>query len=254
MSPSDINPFQRTGLSLDDYQTSRRAKAEKIMQILRHFQDNLNQAVTLDIGCYDGCMTQQFSTQMKQIIGVDIDQHALQNSAEQYAASNLNFIAYNGNKLPFSDHCFDLLIVNHVLYYVDTKEQINFLNELNRVIKADGICYLSAINGTYTKVINKLPHWARPIAAKALLGAPVNFGHPVSLSSYKKMLSMFDIEDVTFQTLKNPTQFAGDFQGWKRQLLNLISKLPDRIIKTLANWSPALIVILRPANPSPMQD
>lgn len=252
MPTTHTNPFQRKDQSEIDYQTQRRAKADKILQVLDYFQSNFDHALTLDIGCYDGAMTQRFATRFNQVIGVDIDHAPLKSATAQYAEKNLTFVVYNGAQLPFSDQRFDILIVNHVLYYV--KNQRHFLDEIHRVMKADAICYLSVINGTYANIIRWLPNRLRPWLAKTLFGAPVYFGHPVTLRSYKKMLSKFFIDDVTFNVLKNPKSFAADFYGSKRQLLNLISKLPTSVINSLTKWSPVHILVLRPNRSIESQD
>lgn len=250
MNTFDTNPFLRTGVTPAEYQISRRNKADKIVRLIDEFLIDISQVRALDIGCFDGSMTLQFASHIGRIVGTDIDLSTLQNCARHLSAENLNFVAYNGNSLPFSNNSFDLLIVNHVLYYVD--DQPAFLREVKRIMASNGLCYLSVINGNYTAKILRLPHWLQPIAANIVFGSPVNFGHPVSLEKYERMLIDFSVDNITLKTFKEPLKYAKEFNGWRRLVLVVISRMPEWFIKTIARWSPTHIFVLRKPDSQPV--
>lgn len=243
MNKTDANPYQREGLSLSDYRASRRMKASKVIRIVSDFIGDIKEKTLLDVGCFDGCMTEHFAQHTGKVIGTDIDPKVLQNSVETFTAKNLKFVAYDGYRLPFSDESIDILIANHVLYYV--VDQKSFLSEVYRVIKPDGICYFSVINGIYTQRILKLPTWLQPLAARIVFGSPVNFGHPVKMEAYQKMLSEFTFRDITADALLEPHRYAGDFRGWRSIILKTISKLPAKYIIAIASRSPTHIFVLQ---------
>ena len=55
---------------------------------------------------------------------------------------------------PYDNQTFDIVIANHVLFYVQDIEQV--LKEINRVLKNDGIFYCSTYGKKHMKEITDL--------------------------------------------------------------------------------------------------
>jgi len=160
--------------------------AKQISFILRdHFNGkSLKKMRLLDVGCSSGIITNYLSKSSGKVYGVDIDRRAMQ-LAKKVQSKNLTFKIGDATRLSFPENYFDVVICNHVYYYI--KKQAKLASEIYRVLKPGGICYFSGIN-KYS-----------PLKPKQVL--------PVFYLSYwqlKNLCKKFRIYSYTGRIINNP--------------------------------------------------
>lgn len=101
-------------------------------------------ASLLDIGCWDGEVTNYYSDKLgvKDIYGVDI----FPEIAEKAKNNNVKvgICNFENERLPFDDQQFDIVIANQVFEHL--KNIYHLMDEINRVLKTGGILLFSVPN------------------------------------------------------------------------------------------------------------
>lgn len=105
-----------------------------------------NKTAVLEAGCGEGYGTNILADKAKSIVGLDIDQDTIANASRKYKKNNCSFSAYDGNKFPFADHSFDLVVSFQVLEHI--KNDRAYLAEIARVLKDKGRLILTTPNKT----------------------------------------------------------------------------------------------------------
>lgn len=97
----------------------------------------------LDVGCGTGLYHQKLKTLQPQVqyVGIDLQLKMLHNVGAQQLAQA------DASHLPFPDQHFDVLMANHMLFYVEDIEAT--LQEFRRVLKPEGIL-MTATNSVQT--------------------------------------------------------------------------------------------------------
>jgi len=179
-------------------------KSMKIISILSEFKD-LSGSKVLDIGCGKGLIAKNLGKYCKEIISVDVKDKRL--DKEGY-----KFELVKDEKLPFKDNSFDIVISNQVIEHVN--DQNIHINEIYRVLKNGGICYLATPN-RYWPIE---PHYYLPFLgmlpskiADFYLRIFWNKDYDVKLLSYNKLTNKlkkyFAIKDFTLEIIKNQKKY-----------------------------------------------
>lgn len=100
-----------------------------MIQNIRKFSLQINGKV-LDVGCGSKPYKNEFIN-AKEYIGMDIEL-----SGHDHRNEDID-IFYDGEKFPFSDASFDSVLTFEVMEHIF--EPINFIKEINRVLKIDGL-------------------------------------------------------------------------------------------------------------------
>ncbi|MEG7531188.1 MAG: methyltransferase domain-containing protein, partial [Hungatella sp.] len=114
----------------------------------------------LEIGCGNGELWQQIAPELvekKKVFLTDLSAGMVEDAAALLRKSGRDFFCYetaDAQMLPYADHSFDLLIANHVLFYV--KDIARALSEIARVMSTDGVFYCSAYGRAHMKEITEL--------------------------------------------------------------------------------------------------
>lgn len=121
---------------------TRAPKAAKIERLL-NLGERPDSRRVLEVGTGAGAIAHYFATHPTldfQVEAVDVDDR--RRIKERYS-----FTKVEGTTLPFHNAQFDVVISNHVIEHVgDADAQRHHLDELRRVLKADGIGYLAMPN------------------------------------------------------------------------------------------------------------
>lgn len=104
---------------------------KNLLKAMKHFSQRLH-GKTLDIGCGTKPYQQYFTN--TEYIGLEIE---IQTNRQEKKAD----FYYDGKTFPFPDGTFDSALSNQVLEHVFTPN--DFLKEVNRVMKREGILLLS---------------------------------------------------------------------------------------------------------------
>ena len=115
---------------------SRKKKASAIISILKDYK-NIKKCKVLDVGTGSGIIASEIGKISKKVFSVDVID-------ERITKDNFVFKKIKSEKLPFKDENFDVIISNHVMAHVKNDEM--HLKEIRRVLKDDGVVYLSMLN------------------------------------------------------------------------------------------------------------
>ena len=233
---------------------SRIMKYGKMYGVLNNFskktREDISDMVCLDVGCSSGIITANLSKHFKDVIGVDIDYDAV-HSTHTIEKKSVLFLAGDALKLPIKDLSIDVVICNHVYEHVPDRHRL--MEEIYRVLRDDGFCYLAAGN----KYAIMEPHYRLPflswlpkgIANLYLRVTGRGTGYYENFLSYWalcRLLGDFRIEDYTPRIARNPIRYnATDVINEDSILHKILLKIPDPVLKVILRFfSPTYIFIL----------
>ena len=81
-----------------------------------------------------------------EVVGLDCSEIAVQYASETYVRPNLSFLRGDAEKLPFGAGSFDLVTSFETLEHLSSEDQESFLNDVMRVLSADGLFLMSTPN------------------------------------------------------------------------------------------------------------
>lgn len=116
----------------------------------------------LDLGSGEGGTSFALS-ENNLVISADYSITRLLRQHQNFNESKFEKINCNGENLPFADDTFDIIILQDVIEHIDGLN--SFLNDVHRVLKSNGMVYISTPNRF--SIINILadPHWGLPLLA-----------------------------------------------------------------------------------------
>ena len=100
----------------------------------------------LDIACGEGYGSALLAETAKSVIGMDIDQETVDNARKKYSKKNLSFQQGDAANIPLKDHSIDAVVSFETIEHIDETLQHQFLREIDRVLKPDGILIMSTPN------------------------------------------------------------------------------------------------------------
>lgn len=108
----------------------------------------------LDIACGTGYGLGFLKSAAARVTGVDIDLEAAK-EAKSECDERTSVLLGDGSALPFADESFDAITSFETLEHLHKRKQ--FLSELKRVLRKNGLLILSTPNANYTKPVNGKP-------------------------------------------------------------------------------------------------
>jgi len=202
----------------------RSFKAQRICGVLKSLSNNNVNPVILDLGCYEGSMDEYFSKfSNNQVIGIDVSLKALKKAKDNAKTKKINvqYIQANANHLPIKSGKIDWIICNHVIDYLEKKEEL--IDELIRILNESGLIYLAVISKRFLQLYRYFP-----FIFKSILGAfygrsypsyDSKFGTPKSFKFWKNhipkkfnleikdLTSKFMSDNLDLQNLNQETSF-----------------------------------------------
>ncbi len=103
----------------------------------------------LDIACGSGYGSNMLAENGAQVWAGDMDASAVALAREKYNKNNLVFKRMDATELPFEDNKFDVVVSFETIEHIENYKK--FINELKRVLKANGQLILSTPNVVATK-------------------------------------------------------------------------------------------------------
>jgi len=104
----------------------------------------------LDFGSGNGANTVLFAPDFASVVGVDVEPERVaeaQATAQSRGVTNLEYLVYDGQRLPFPDHSFDCVVSFEVIEH--TADDRAALREIARVLKPGGLFCGSVPNKFY---------------------------------------------------------------------------------------------------------
>ena len=103
----------------------------------------------LDIASGSGYGSFILAKSGKQVYGVEIDQDAVDYAAERFARPNLQFLQGSVEKIPLPDRSVDVVVSFETIEHITAELQICMMKEIKRVLKEDGILFISSPDKRY---------------------------------------------------------------------------------------------------------
>ncbi|MCR4335286.1 MAG: class I SAM-dependent methyltransferase [archaeon] len=192
-------------------------KAGKIIAVLKTIKP-LGKCNVLDIGTGSGVIARELSKNSKTVTSIDI-------ADDRIVKQGYTFTRVKNAKIPFEEEKFDIVVSNHVIEHIPKKEQATHCEEIFRVLKKNGVCYMATPN----------KYW---IIGKEQRDPEVN---NISYAEIVRLTKKFQIRNLTIDVIINPKKFKLDM--WKSiQFLGKI--IPRAILEKMNIIFPTYIVLL----------
>lgn len=108
-----------------------------------HLRDIKNKKI-LDIGCgYGWFEVFAKNNQAFSIVGTELTDNDLSTAKKYIREKNITFLKGSAIDLPFKDNTFDTVVSWEVIEHIPKGTEEHMFLEIARVLKKDGICYLS---------------------------------------------------------------------------------------------------------------
>ncbi len=107
-------------------------------------QDLVAGKVVLDVASGSGYGTQLLAKKAKKVYGVDIDKDSVKYATKIYGGKNIEFKVGDGESIPLPTASVDVVTTFETIEHVKNYKQ--FLDEIKRVLKPDGLAIVSTPN------------------------------------------------------------------------------------------------------------
>jgi SAM-dependent methyltransferase len=201
----------------------------------------------LDIGCSTGILTRHYAEFFGKVVGVDIDDGAVEWARQNRAAGNLRYQIGDSLNLPFLTGEFDIVTCTHIYEHVPDAQRM--LDEIFRVLRPGGFCYFAAENrvrwwdGHYNlPLVTLLPRPLGDIYVRLTGRGQRRYETHRTLWGLRWLVRAFTISDYTRAVVRDPEKFAAKDMIWpgspKQKIANAIL--------TVAYWAfPTYLWVLR---------
>ena len=226
----------------------RERKAQTMLAVFDdYFDRNLDKLSVLDIGSSTGFIANALSKRFGCVIGVDIDQPAVEYAEKRFRDRDVRFFVSDSMNLAFKSSKFDAVICAQV--YEHVPDAIRMLNEIFRILKPGGVCYFAAgnrlrliephYNLPFLSIIpKKLAHKYMRLTGKGELYYEKHFTY----WGLKQLTKKFDCIDYTHKIIESPLLYHADYMISEGSLKQ---KLAEVIFKNLPWLSPGYIWLLK---------
>lgn len=218
-----------------------------ILDVLRNAGKDPRKTTVLDIGCSTGILTRHYSEFFGRVVGMDIDDGAIEWATKNRSAENIEYRVGDSMDLPFSDPQFDVVTCTHIYEHVPDAQRL--LEEILRVLRPGGFCYFAAENrlrwwdGHYDlPLLTLLPKPLGDLFVRMMHRGESRYETHSTVWGLRRLARSFEITDYTRQVVRDPEKFeAADMvrAGTLKQKAALASL-------NLAYWAfPTYLWILR---------
>ena len=191
----------------------RQQKSKKMLAVLdEYYSGKLEELSVLDIGCSTGIISSYLSQRFASLVGIDIDESAIEYAIKKYPFGNLKFYVRDAMNTGFADESFDVVICAQVYEHIPDSYQL--LAEIRRVLKPEGICYFAAGNRlNFMEPHYKLPFLSvipKPLAhlyLRILKRGKFYYENHLTYWGLKRLVSQFDVIDYTTRIVNDPWEY-----------------------------------------------
>ncbi len=112
-------------------------KAKRLLELSQRLKGDLNGLYALDLGCGIGLTDSYLSGRFAGLHGADVSNRSLDRARE--ANPSVRYSGYDGHVLPYTGEMFDIVFAICAMHHVLPDSRANFLAEIRRVLKPDGL-------------------------------------------------------------------------------------------------------------------
>lgn len=193
------------------------SREKRAYRIIRFFEDLLGKSglkdlVVYDLGCSTGIIDNVLSKKFKKVVGGDIDEEAVAFAKKTFINKNLEFRIENATNLSFPDNTFDIVICTHIYEHVPDPKKL--FQEIKRILKPGGFCYLAAINKFWLvephynlPFLSYLPKKLANFYMRVTKKGSIYFETPQSYWGLENLTKDFKKIDYTDKILKDPIKY-----------------------------------------------
>ncbi|MCH8957118.1 methyltransferase domain-containing protein [candidate division KSB1 bacterium] len=147
-----------------NYAEFAKDRGRLVCDILESFQP-LNGLKILDVGCGEGGSSLAVAERGAQITAIDFDPRRVSKFRQKVftAGIDLSIEVGNAQNLNFPNEAFDCILLQDVLEHLPYPEKA--VQEINRVLKRNGLVYISTPNRWSPLNFISDPHWNLPIVS-----------------------------------------------------------------------------------------
>jgi len=165
------------------------------------------------LGSSTGIIDSILANKFKSVVGIDTDKEAVLYARKTFKKNNLRFQVDDATSSKIKNNSFDVVVCTHVYEHVPDSRKL--FDEIYRVLKPSGVCYLAAINGLWPIE----PHYKLPFLSwlpKGIANYYVRITgkvneykmNPLTFHGLKKITSNFNVVDYTPKILTKPDIFG----------------------------------------------
>lgn len=231
---------------------TRALKAKKILAILGLETKGIENFRLLEIGTGSGGIAHYFANYCDGVFSVD----AVDVVDSRLVREGYHFQLVNDVRLPFESSTFDVVITNHVIEHVGSREfQIKHLEEIRRVMKPEAVSYLAVPNRWmlvephYQLIfLSWLPlKWRTPYLKWMRKGEFYDC-EPLEKGELESMLAScgFQYKNRCVDALK----LTFELEKKESKATALVSRTPSRLLELFTGVIPTLIYTVRKSNGS----
>ena len=216
---------------------SRELKGVRIVKTLEDYfgKGKLKNLTLLDVGASTGIIDNVLAKHFKKVIGTDIDQGGISFAKKKFKQKNLVFKKEDAMALSFKDNQFDVVVCTHVYEHVPNAQKL--FDEMHRVLRPGGVCYLAAINALWPIE----PHYDLPFLSylpKSMANIYIRvkgkneyYETPVTYWGLMKLTKSFVQIDYTAKILQRPKAF-----GYNNSVFDFVPKIFFNMFSSIAKY------------------
>jgi SAM-dependent methyltransferase len=229
--------------------TSRYQKAQKIISCMEYIlKQKLHNTKILEIGAGSGIISYYIIQAGNAVISIDISADLFRHTV--FPEKKIKFLLANGILLPFKDGTFDIVICNMVIEHIPSRNHLNVVNEIYRVLTKDGLVYFATANKfwpiephTKLPLISYFPQKISDIYMNYAKGTNFNIYLPNYYSLKKLLSAKFNlILDLTPIVIKNPDVFFIR-EEIPKKIQKILRLLPLTFLQKISFLYPSWILI-----------
>lgn len=131
-----------------------KVKADALLELLENLPRRGSTLDVLDVGCGHGAIHpfMQGSARPIRLTGIDVAGQVIEMAKENNPG--IDYLAYDGKRIPFDDAKFDAAFTICVMHHVPPPQWPSFLSEMRRVVKPGGLIAIAEHNP-----LNPLTSW-----------------------------------------------------------------------------------------------
>lgn len=213
----------------------RYRKARTMLAVLHDAigRDALRHATVLNIGCSTGYIDEALAPEVRELVGIDIDDDAVEHAQRRSDAPNARFLVGDAMDIPFEDARFDVAICSQVYEHVPDPRRM--IAEMHRVLRPGGIVYFAATNRYcvmekhhHLPMLSVMPvAWAHRYLKLAGKGRYYHERH-LGYGALRKLVLPFRIDDYTLRLLRAPDHYHFRYltgTGVRAALIQLFARI-----------------------------